>query len=150
MTDQPIPSVVIYTDGACDPNPGPGGWAALLQFNGHEKVLTGSEAATTNNRMELTAAIRALQSLNRPCSVDLYTDSEYLKKGITEWLPNWRRRNWRRKGGALANADLWRLLDAALGSHTVRWHWVRGHAGHAENERCDALARAAIAAGRGK
>ncbi len=144
MTHQTPTSVVIYTDGACDPNPGPGGWAALLQYEDHEKVLTGSEDSTTNNRMELTAAISALQTLRKPCIVDLYTDSEYLKRGITEWLPSWRRQNWRRKGGALANVDLWRLLDAALGEHSIRWHWVRAHAGNPRNMRVDQLARQAI------
>jgi ribonuclease HI len=144
MTDQFISSVVIYTDGACDPNPGPGGWAALLQFKGQEKVLTGREESTTNNRMELTAAIRALQTLRSPCVIDVYTDSEYLKKGITEWLPAWRRQNWRRKSGSLANADLWRTLDAAQKPHTIHWHWVRGHTGHPQNERVDRLARQSI------
>lgn len=138
-----IPAVVIYTDGACDPNPGPGGWAALLQYKKQEKELFGQEADTTNNRMELTAAIRALQCLRTPCEIDLYTDSEYLKRGITEWLPSWRKRNWSRKNGALANADLWRELDAALGTHLIRWHWVRGHAGNPINERVDRLARQA-------
>jgi ribonuclease HI len=142
MTD--LPSVVIYTDGACDPNPGPGGWAALLLFNQAEKVLTGAENPSTNNRMELTAALRALQALKRPCAVTLYTDSEYLKRGITEWLPGWRRRGWRRKGGALANVDLWQALDEALKEHEVEWRWVRGHAGQALNERVDRLARQAI------
>jgi ribonuclease HI len=143
-----LPQVSIYTDGACDPNPGPGGWAALLRSGSHEKVLSGSEAETTNNRMELTAAIRALQGLKGPARVTLYTDSEYLKRGITEWLPGWRRRGWRRKGGALANQDLWQALDAALKTHRVEWRWVRGHAGHAENERVDRLAREAITASR--
>ncbi len=143
MADE-LPQVTIYTDGACDPNPGPGGWAALLRSGGHEKELTGGEAQTTNNRMELTAAVEALRALKKPCQVDFYTDSEYLKKGITEWLPGWRRRNWRRKGGALANVDLWQALDAALRPHVIRWHWVRGHAGDRDNERVDRLARQAI------
>jgi ribonuclease HI len=138
MDDQP--HVTIYSDGACEPNPGPGGWAALLRTGDQEKVLTGSEAETTNNRMELTAAVQALSGLNRPCLVDFYTDSEYLRRGITEWLPVWRARNWRRKAGALANADLWRQLDAAIQPHTIRWHWVRGHAGDPDNERVDRLA----------
>ncbi|MCU0485250.1 MAG: ribonuclease HI [Anaerolineales bacterium] len=137
------PSVAIYTDGTCTPNPGPGGWAALLRYGKHEKVLTGSSPATTNNRMELTAAIEALHSLNQPCQVDLYTDSEYLRRGITEWLPRWRERGWRRKGGELANVDLWQRLDGVLEKHQVTWHWVRGHAGHVENERVDRLARQA-------
>lgn len=139
-----LTQVTIYTDGACDPNPGPGGWAALLRSRGQEKELSGSEPATTNNRMELTAAIRALEALNLPCQVDFYTDSEYLKRGITEWMPNWRARNWRRKGGALANVDLWKALDSAIQSHQINWHWVRGHAGNPDNQRVDGLARQAI------
>jgi ribonuclease HI len=139
-----LPLVHIYTDGACDPNPGPGGWAALLKFGRREKAITGSDEHTTNNRMELTAAVQALQTLNQPCRIEFYTDSEYLKRGITEWLPGWRRRGWRRKGGALANIDLWQALDAALASHTIHWNWVRGHSGHPENERADRLARQAI------
>jgi len=141
LTDPP--RVTIYSDGACDPNPGPGGWAALLRSGSHEKVLTGSEANTTNNRMELTAAIQALAALTRPCQVDFYTDSEYLKRGITEWLPRWRARGWRRKGGALANADLWQALDEALKQHQVEWHWVRSHAGNPGNQKVDRLARQA-------
>lgn len=143
-----LPSVKIYTDGACDPNPGPGGWAVLLQFGPHEKVLSGAEPKTTNNRMELTAAVRALQALNQPCQVEIFTDSEYLKRGITEWLPIWRARGWRRKGGTLANADLWQALEAALKPHQVRWSWVRGHAGHPQNERVDRLARQALRSSR--
>jgi ribonuclease HI len=141
MSDLPL--VQIYTDGACDGNPGPGGWAALLRFGASEKVITGSQPSTTNNRMELTAAVQALQALNRPCQVTIYTDSQYLKRGITEWLPAWRLRGWRRKGGPLANADLWRALEAALQPHQVTWQWVRGHAGHRYNERVDWLAREA-------
>ena len=142
-----LPRVRIYTDGACNPNPGPGGWAAIMQFGEHERVLSGGEADTTNNRMELTAAIRALQTLKRPCQVDLYTDSEYLKRGITEWLPNWERRGWRRSGGKLANSELWQALAEAKSMHQLNWHWVRGHAGHPENERADLLARKAIPPG---
>ena len=138
-----LPKVTVYTDGACDPNPGPGGWAALLLYKDAEKVLTGAENPTTNNRMELTAALKALQALKRPCAVTLVTDSEYLKRGITEWLPNWRRRGWRRKAGALKNVELWQALDAALQPHQVEWRWVRGHAGNALNERVDRLARQA-------
>jgi ribonuclease HI len=138
-----LPSVTIYTDGACDPNPGLGGWAALLQFGDHEKTLEGSEASTTNNRMELTAALKALQTLKQPCNVDLFTDSEYLKRGITEWMPEWRKRQWRRKGGDLANADLWQALDAISTQHQITWHWVRGHAGNINNQRVDVLARRA-------
>lgn len=143
-----LPIVTIYTDGACEPNPGPGGWAALLRSGEHEKILTGYEPATTNNRMELTAALRAIQTLNRPCQVEIYTDSEYLKRGITEWLPGWRRRNWKRKGGALANIDLWQALDQAIRPHQVDWHWVRGHVGNRDNERVDRLAYQAIQAGK--
>ena len=143
MVNEPVP-VTIYTDGACEPNPGPGGWAALLRYGKQEKILTGSDEATTNNRMELTAAVQALTALNRDCVIDFYTDSEYLKKGITEWLPAWRSRNWRRKGGALANVDLWQALDAAIEGHQIKWHWVRGHAGNPDNERVDRLAHGAI------
>lgn len=138
-----LPKVKIYTDGACQGNPGPGGWAALLRYGPHEKILTGSENDTTNNRMELTAAIQALNSLTKPCQVDIYTDSEYLRKGITEWMENWRVRGWKRKGGKLANVELWRGLDQAVQEHKVTWHWVRGHAGHPENEKVDRLARRA-------
>jgi ribonuclease HI len=137
------PHVIIYTDGGCDPNPGPGGWAVLLQFGDHERTLSGAEAQSTNNRMELTAAIQALQALKRSCQVDIYTDSQYLRKGITEWLPGWRRRGWRRKGGALANLDLWQTLDKLAQGHEIAWHWVRGHTGSPGNERVDALVRQA-------
>ena len=139
-----LPRVIIYTDGACVPNPGPGGWAALLRSGMNEKVLTGSTPVTTNHRMELTAAIEALKAVKRACSVEIYTDSEYLKRGITEWLPSWRQRGWKRKSGTLANVDLWRALEAALGQHSITWHWVRGHAGDPDNERVDQLANAAI------
>ena len=139
-----LPHVIIYTDGACVPNPGPGGWAALLRSGKHEKALTGNAPITTNNRMELTAAVEALKALTHACQVDIYTDSEYLKRGITEWLPGWRRRGWKRKGGALANVDLWQALEAALSQHTITWHWVRGHAGDPHNEQVDRLANAAI------
>lgn len=138
------PLVRIYTDGSCEPNPGPGGWAALLRWDGQEETLTGSERETTNNRMELTAALRGLEALNQASRVEIYTDSEYLKRGITEWLPGWRARNWRRRGGELKNVDLWKALDAILRLHQVSWHWVRGHAGHRENERVDGLAREAM------
>jgi len=144
-----VSPVTIYTDGACMPNPGPGGWAAVLRFKDKEKVLTGSDPDTTNNRMELTAAVRALQALSRPCQVAMNTDSEYLKRGVTEWMPAWRRRGWRRKGGALANVDLWQELDQAMQTHQITWRWVRGHAGHRENERVDQLARGAIRRRRG-
>lgn len=140
----PLPKVEIYSDGACDPNPGPGGWAALLRSGSREKEISGGERDTTNNRMELTAALEALRSLKQPCEVNFYTDSQYLRRGITEWLPGWRARNWRRKGGVLANVELWQALDAAMRPHQIHWHWVRGHAGHRENERVDRLAKAAI------
>ncbi len=143
-----LPHVTIYTDGACQPNPGPGGWGALLNYDGIEKELSGGEPLSTNNRMELTAAIRALQALKRPCRVDIFTDSEYLKRGITEWLPRWKARGWRRSGGTLANSDLWQGLAEALGTHEITWHWVRGHTGHRENERVDRLARGGIPRGR--
>ena len=142
MTEFPL--VTIYSDGACDQNPGPGGWAALLRYGKHEEVLTGSESDTTNNRMELTAAIQALTALKQPSQVVFYTDSEYLRRGITEWLPRWRARNWRRKGGALANADLWQALDAAVQPHSIEWHWVRSHAGDRHNQRVDRIAKKAI------
>ena len=139
-----LPQVEIYTDGACSPNPGPGGWAALLRYKDTERELSGGEADTTNNRMELTAAVQALQSLKKPCRVVIYTDSEYLRRGITEWLPGWRKRNWRRKTGTLANIDLWQALDAALQQLEIEWIWVRGHAGNKYNERVDAQAKKAI------
>ncbi|HEX2981598.1 MAG TPA: ribonuclease HI, partial [Anaerolineaceae bacterium] len=124
-----LPQVTIYTDGACEPNPGPGGWAALLRFGEQEKELSGYDPKTTNNRMELTAAVEALHALKRPCVVTFYTDSEYLRRGITEWLPGWERRGWQRKGGSLANVDLWQALSAAVKPHRIDWHWLRGHAG---------------------
>jgi ribonuclease HI len=139
-----LPQVTIYTDGACDPNPGPGGWAALLIAKGKEHVISGSESETTNNRMELTAAIQALNTLQDRSRIEFYTDSEYLKKGITEWMANWRARNWRRKGGKLANVDLWQALDKAIQEHQIQWHWVRGHSGDRHNQRVDLLARKAI------
>ncbi len=136
--------VRVHTDGACLGNPGPGGWGVLLQWRGHERELSGGEADTTNNRMELMAAIMALENLSRACAVALYTDSEYVRQGITEWLPGWVRRGWRTaSGSAVKNQDLWQRLQEAARSHQVEWHWVKGHAGHAENERVDALARAA-------
>jgi ribonuclease HI len=141
---QDLSHVTIYTDGACEPNPGPGGWAALLLSGRHEKELSGAEPKTTNNRMELTAAVQALKALSQAAQVDFYTDSEYLRRGITEWLPDWRRRGWRRKSGKLANIDLWQALEEALEVHTVRWHWVRGHAGDRFNQRVDNLARKAM------
>ncbi len=143
MTERP--HVIIYTDGACRGNPGPGGWGALLRYSRHEKELWGSDPDTTNNRMELKAAVEALRALNRPCQVDFYTDSEYLKRGITEWLVGWKARGWRTSGKkAVKNQDLWRSLEAAIQPHQIEWHWVRGHAGQRENERVDQLARRAI------
>ncbi len=139
-----LPCVTIYTDGACEPNPGPGGWAALLLFGKHEKALSGAEPQTTNNRMELTAAVQALRALAQPCRVEFFTDSEYLRRGITEWLPDWRRRGWKRKSGKLANIDLWQALEISLSEHDISWHWVRGHAGNLFNQRVDSLARKAM------
>ena len=139
-----LPRVIIYSDGACDPNPGPGGWAAILKFRDKEKILKGSVSHSTNNRMELTAAIRALQTLKTPCQVEIITDSQYLKLGITKWLPSWRARNWRRKGGKLANVDLWQELEKAIQPHEISWRWIRGHAGDPLNQRVDLLARQAI------
>ncbi|MBK5105851.1 MAG: ribonuclease HI [Burkholderiales bacterium] len=137
----------IYTDGACKGNPGPGGWGALMQFDGREKELCGGEPDTTNNRMELTAVIRALAALKRTCEIDLYTDSQYVQKGISEWVAAWKRRGWKTADRKpVKNVDLWLELDRLAGTHRIRWHWVRGHAGHAENERADALANRGIAA----
>jgi len=141
--------VEIFSDGACSGNPGPGGWGTLLRWDGHVKELSGYAPETTNNRMELTAAIEGLAALKRPCRVRVTTDSEYVKKGITEWIAGWVRRGWKNSQKKdVANRDLWEELLAQTRRHQVEWHWVRGHAGHAENERCDELARAAIATGR--
>ncbi|HET20230.1 MAG TPA: ribonuclease HI [Chromatiales bacterium] len=141
-----IPSLVeAWTDGACRGNPGPGGWGAILRTQGHEKQLWGGEAHTTNNRMELTAAIRALEALKRPCHVRITTDSQYVKKGITEWLPNWKRRGWKTADNKpVKNDDLWKELDAMSSRHQVEWAWVRGHVGHPENELADQLANRGI------
>ena len=137
--------VEAFTDGACRGNPGPGGWGVLLRYKGNEKTLYGAEQETTNNRMELMAAIQALESLTRQCSVKLTTDSQYVQKGITEWLPNWKKRGWKTAARKpVKNADLWRRLDQAVADHDVEWHWVRGHSGHPENEMADALANQAI------
>lgn len=137
--------VEIFTDGACRGNPGPGGWGALLRFGDTEKELFGGEAQTTNNRMELRAAIEALSSLKRPCKVALTTDSQYVRKGITEWIVNWKKRGWKTASKKpVANADLWQQLDAVCAEHDVDWHWVRGHTGHPENERADQLANRGI------
>ncbi len=139
--------VEIFTDGACSGNPGPGGWGAILRYKGVEKELSGAEALTTNNRMEMLAAIMALESLKRPSQVKLTTDSEYVKKGITEWIKGWQARGWKTADKKpVKNADLWQRLLAATTPHDISWHWVRGHTGHSENERCDALARNAIIA----
>ena len=135
------PKVVIYTDGACSGNPGPGGWGAILISGPHERELCGGEGPTTNNRMEMMAAIQALEALKRPCKVELHTDSQYLRTGITEWLPGWKARGWKTAAKApVKNEDLWKRLDAARARHEVDWRWVKGHAGHVLNERADALA----------
>jgi len=140
-----LTEVKIYTDGACRGNPGPGGWGAVLMTRGTERELSGAEAHTTNNRMELTAAIRALEALKRPCEIDLYTDSQYVKNGITTWILDWKRRHWRTADRKpVKNVDLWQRLDELVGGHKITWHWVRGHSGHPINERVDALANAAI------
>ncbi len=136
-----LPNVEIYTDGACKGNPGPGGWGALLRYGTQEKELWGGEPATTNNRMELLAVIRALESLKRPCRVKLHTDSQYVQKGISEWIGNWKRRGWKTADRKpVKNEDLWRTLDALAARHEIEWVWVKGHAGHDGNERADALA----------
>ena len=141
------PHLIIHTDGACSGNPGPGGWAAILSFGTQVKELKGGEHHTTNNRMELNAAIAALEALKRPCLVDLHTDSQYLRDGITKWIKTWKRNGWRTsEKKPVKNADLWQKLDALCSRHQVRWHWLRGHVGHPLNERADALAREAIAA----
>ena len=136
------PDVVIYTDGACRGNPGPGGWGAVLTARGRDKEICGGELATTNNRMELTAACEALEALNRPCRVELHTDSQYVRTGIVEWLRIWKARGWKTTTkGKVKNEDLWRRLDTARERHEVDWRWVKGHAGHEMNERADRLAR---------
>jgi ribonuclease HI len=140
-----LPLVEIYTDGACSGNPGPGGWGALLRFGDREKELNGGENPTTNNRMELMAAIAALEALKRPCKVELYTDSKYVQQGISQWLAGWKARGWKTAAKEpVKNQDLWERLDRALGDHTISWLWVKGHAGHVENERVDQLAREGI------
>ncbi|NYZ63992.1 ribonuclease HI [Luteimonas deserti] len=142
-------SIDVYTDGACLGNPGPGGWGALLRYRDIERELSGGEPQTTNNRMELMAAIMALETLTEPCRIDLHTDSQYVRQGITEWLRNWVRRGWKTAaGGAVKNQDLWQRLQLACERHTIEWHWVKGHSGHPENERVDALATAAARAQR--
>lgn len=143
-----LPTVSIYTDGSCLNNPGRGGWAALIREDGKERTLSGNEARSTNNRMELMAALKALETLHKPSQIDFYTDSQYLRRGITEWLPGWQARGWKRKGGALANVELWQALEIAIERHQIRWHWVKGHAGHAENVKVDRLARQAMLGGK--
>ncbi len=136
--------VEIFTDGSCLGNPGPGGYGALLRYKGHEKALSEGFFLTTNNRMELLAAIVALETLKRPCDIVLTTDSQYVRQGITQWIHNWKRRGWRKADKSpVVNVDLWQRLDAAITRHQIDWQWVKGHAGHPENERCDELARAA-------
>ncbi len=145
--ERPAPpaSVIVYTDGACSGNPGPGGWAAILRYGPHEKVLQGGASLTTNNRMELRAVIAALRTLTRPCQIQIYTDSEYLRRGVTEWLGRWRRTGWlTSKRQPVKNQDLWRDLYAAMQPHKVTWQWVRGHAGNELNERADRLAVSAM------
>ncbi len=142
MTD----TITIWTDGACSGNPGPGGWGAILRGRGHEKELSGGAAATTNNRMELTAAIMALEALKQPSDVDINTDSQYVRGGVTGWIHGWKRNGWRTADKKpVKNMELWQQLDAATAKHEVRWHWVKGHAGHPENERADVLAREGMA-----
>ena len=137
--------IVVHTDGGCSGNPGPGGWAAILSWNGTERELSGGEDPTTNNRMELMAAIAALEAIKRPVAVELYTDSVYLRDGITRWIHGWKKNGWKTAAkAAVKNEDLWRRLDAAAQRHNLSWHWLKGHAGHPENERCDRLANAEI------
>lgn len=143
--------VDIFTDGACSGNPGPGGWGAILRYKETERELSGGESLTTNNRMELTAAIAGLEALKRPCTVRVHTDSAYVKDGVTRWIANWRRNGWKTADKKpVKNADLWQRLETAAARHDVSWHWVKGHAGHPENERADALARLAIATLKGE
>jgi len=137
--------VTIYSDGGCEPNPGPGGWAAILIYGSVRREIFGACPATTNNRMELTAALEALRSLKEPCEVEFHTDSEYVQLGMRDWLPKWKARGWRRGKKPVMNLDLWKALDGEAGRHKVVWNWVRGHSFHPENERCDELAGKAIA-----
>ena len=145
-TDETPKRVTLFTDGACSGNPGPGGWGVLMIYGDARKTLNGGEAQTTNNRMELTAAIQALESLTRPCAVDLYTDSQYVRQGITQWMHGWKRNGWKTSDKKpVKNADLWQRLDDVVKRHTVEFHWVKGHAGHPENEEVDQLARDGMA-----
>jgi ribonuclease HI len=140
------PHVIVHTDGACSGNPGPGGWGAILTYREHEKELKGGEPHTTNNRMELMAAISALEALKRPSTVEMHTDSQYVQQGISQWVTKWKRNGWKTADKKpVKNVDLWQRLDAAMQQHNVKWHWVKGHAGHELNERADRLAVAAIA-----
>jgi len=140
------PHVIVHTDGACSGNPGPGGWGAILSYGEHEKELKGGEPHTTNNRMELMAAISALEALKRPSTVEMHTDSQYVQQGISQWITKWKRNGWKTADKKpVKNVDLWQRLDAAMQQHNVKWHWVKGHAGHELNERADRLAVAAIA-----
>jgi ribonuclease HI len=137
--------IIIYTDGACRGNPGPGGWGVVMRYGRHEKILSGAEPHTTNNRMELTAAIQALAAVNQSCKIDLHTDSQYVQKGVTEWLAGWKKRGWRKADKKLIkNADLWEALDREASRHQITWHWVKGHSGHKENDLVDAIANQAI------
>lgn len=141
----PMKKITIHSDGGCHGNPGPGGWAAVLSYGAHSRELSGGEVATTNNRMELKAAIEALRALKEPCEVQFFTDSEYVKKGVQSWMASWKRNGWRTSAKKpVKNEDLWRELDAATQLHVVEWKWLKGHAGHAGNERCDQLATEAI------
>jgi ribonuclease HI len=139
--------VTIYSDGSCLGNPGPGGWAALIREGDSERILTGREAKSTNNRMELIAALNAMESVENGSQIDLYTDSQYLRRGITEWLPGWRARGWKRKTGKLANVELWQALEKAIQRHQIHWHWVKGHSTNKDNQRVDKLAREAMQRG---
>jgi len=142
MTELPPTKVEMFTDGACSGNPGPGGWGCILRWKGQEKELCGGEPGTTNNRMEMMAVLQGLNSLKRTCLIDLYTDSQYVQKGVTEWLRGWKFRGWKTADNKpVKNEDLWRAMDEACARHKITWHWVKGHAGHPENERADALAR---------
>lgn len=137
--------IIVYTDGACRGNPGPGGWGALLRYNDNEKILSGAEAHTTNNRMELMGALKALEALEQKCKIDLYTDSQYVQKGMSEWLAGWKKRNWiKADRKPVLNADLWQKLDKEAHRHEVSWHWVKGHSGHPENDLVDEIANKAI------